>query len=43
MDIRSFSKRFIDSFVEEIGRWSARLCAAGFTFAIGLLTAYLMR
>lgn len=37
MDVGSPGKRFVDTFAEEMGRWSARVCAAGITFMIGLL------
>lgn len=37
MDVRSPGKRFVDTFADEIGRWSARMCAAGITFMLGLL------
>lgn len=43
MDTRSPGKRFIDSFAEEMGRWSARVCAAGVTLVFGLLLASLVR
>ncbi|MFV0624972.1 hypothetical protein ACBY01_13320 [Sphingomonas sp. ac-8] len=41
MDIRSSGKRFMDSFAEEMGRWSARACAAGITLMLGLLLSSL--
>ncbi len=43
MDARSPSKRFIDSFAEEMGRLSARACAAGVTLVFGLLLASFLR
>lgn len=43
MDIRSPGKRFMDSFAEEMGRWSARASAAGITFMLGLLLTSLGR
>lgn len=41
MDVRSPGKRFVDTFAEEMGRWSARVCAAGITLMLGLLLATL--
>lgn len=43
MDTRSPGKRFIDSFAEEMGRWSAGVCAASVTLIFGLLPACLIR
>lgn len=43
MASRSPAKRFMDSFAEELGRWSARICAAGIVIMLGLLLPALAR
>lgn len=43
MDTRSPGKRFIDSFAEEMGRWSARVCAASVTLIFGVVLALIVR
>jgi hypothetical protein len=42
MDARPPAKRFIDSFAEEMGRWSARVVAVGLTLAGATLLAHVI-
>lgn len=42
MDSRPPTKRFLDSFAEEMGRWSARVVAAGLSLAVGLILTHMV-